>query len=483
MFRFVAAVDIGASSGRVILAGFDAVKRQLQLEEIHRFDNAPCPREGRDCWDFEAIYQEIVRGLSKIEERGVALESVGVDTWAVDFVLLDRAGKALGLPVSYRDHRTDGVMEKVHKALGRDEIYARTGIQFLQFNTLYQLQALISEQPEWLDQVDKLLMIPDYLHYRLCGQRSCEYTNATTTQLLNITTGQWDEALLKGINAPSSWFLPPIQPGSLLGEWISPRGNKVKVIAPATHDTGSAVAAAPLADAQTAYISSGTWSLMGIESRTPFNGADALRFNITNEGGVEGTFRVLKNIMGLWLIQGIRKELRELSFSDLVAAAKASPAGAFLINPNDDCFLNPPSMIDAIAEYCQRTGQGKPSSPGELARCVFESLALLYKQTMLELEQVSGLKIALIQIVGGGSNNAFLNQLTANFCQIPVATGPVEASALGNVCYQLKGLGLLSDLDDVRRLIRQEFGTGRCEPEGDSASFEPLWQQFLRVSV
>ncbi|MEO8411808.1 MAG: rhamnulokinase [Propionivibrio sp.] len=480
MIRYVAAIDVGASSGRVILAGFDAAARKLELEEIHRFENRPVQRDGHDCWDFEQILREIEHGLARIEERDVAIESIGVDTWAVDFVLLDAAGQQLGLTVAYRDHRTDRVMEQVWAKIPRAEIYARTGIQFLQFNTLYQLQALVDENPPWISQVDKLLLVPDYLHYRLCGQMSCEYTNATATQLLNIDTGQWDQKLLDCVGVPASWFLPPVQAGTVVGHWTSPQGRAVKVIAPATHDTGSAVAAAPLANARTAYISSGTWSLMGLESRTPLNPPQALAFNITNEGGVEGTFRVLKNIMGLWLIQGVRNELGNCSFADLVEAAKLAPAGAFLIDPNDSSFLNPPSMIAAIRSFCERSGQGTPSAPGQLARCVFESLALLYKQTMLELEQVAGLKIELIRIVGGGSNNAFLNQLTADFCEVPVATGPVEASALGNVCYQLKGLGLLENLDDVRQLIGEEFGTGSCQP-GPNTSIQTLWPRFQRI--
>lgn len=481
MIRFVAAVDIGASSGRVILAGFDDVQRLLHLEEIHRFENRLHQQAGHDCWDFEHIYREICNGLERIETRGFELDSIGIDTWGVDYVLLDRAGQPLGLPIAYRDHRTDGVMERVQAKIGREEIYSRTGIQFLQFNTLYQLQALMDENPAWLGQVDKLLLVPDYLHYRLCGQLSCEYTNATTTQLLNVHTGQWDTALLDSIGVPASWFLPPVQPGSVVGNWISPKGRAVKVITPATHDTGSAVAAAPLANERTAYISSGTWSLMGLESRTPLTGPDALACNITNEGGVEGTFRVLKNIMGLWLIQGVRNELGDCSFAELVVAARAVPAGAYLIDPNDASFMNPPSMIEAIQNFCLRSGQGKPVTPGELARCVFESLALLYKQTMAELEQVSGCKFDLIQIVGGGSNNAFLNQLTADYCRVPVATGPVEASALGNICYQLKGLGLLADLNDVRELIRKDLGADRCQPAVNTSELNTHWQRFQRI--
>ena len=481
MSHFVAAVDIGASSGRVILAEFDAGQRQLKLKECYRFENALHRLDGHDCWDLEHIYREICAGLALIDADGIQLDAIGIDTWGVDFVLLDAEGQMLGLPVAYRDARTNGVMAQVQAKVSRPEIYARTGIQFLQFNTLYQLQALKNANPAWLEQVDALLLIPDYLHYRLCGVKSCEYTNASTTQLLNVSTGQWDDTLLEKIEIPATWFLPPVQPGSVLGTWTSPSGHEVSVIAPATHDTGSAVAAAPLADAHTAYISSGTWSLMGLESRTPLTSPTALDFNLTNEGGVEGTFRVLKNIMGLWLIQRVRAELGNVSFAELVDAAQAASAGASLINPNDAAFLNPPSMIGAIQQFCAQTAQPVPATPGELARCVYESLALLYKQTLQELEHVADFKIKLIQIVGGGSNNAFLNQLTADYCQIPVATGPVEASALGNICYQLKGLGLLHDLADIRELIRSEFSTGQCLPGAETPQQQQHWQRFQQI--
>ena len=481
MVYHVAAIDVGASSGRVMLAAFDPARRSIDLQEVHRFENHIVRNDGHDCWDFERTLSEIVTGLNQIEARGIELSSIGVDTWAVDYVLLDADGRPIGPTVSYRDHRTDGMMEVVQRKISREEIYARTGIQFLQFNTLYQLQALFDSRPAWINRVARLLLVPDYLHFRLCGAQSCEYTNATATQLLNIDTGDWDEVLLAAIGAPRAWFLPPQPAGSVLGHWRTPQGREVKVIAPATHDTGSAVAAAPLADAHTAYISSGTWSLMGIESRTPVKGPEALRANITNEGGVEGTYRVLKNIMGLWLLQRVRIELGVGAFADLVDAAAAAPAGRFLINPNDDSFLNPPVMIRAIRNFCRRTGQGAPATPGELARCVLDSLALLYRQTMQEIEVAAGMRIALIQIIGGGSNNRLLNQLTADYCQVPVETGPVEASALGNVCYQLKGLGLLRDLAEVRELVSGHLASTRYEPAGNTAFIESSWQRFLCV--
>jgi rhamnulokinase len=481
MTMHVAAVDIGASSGRIMLAEYNENRRKLHLTEAYRFENRLCRRGGHDCWDLDGLFNEILKGLAKIERDGILLESVGIDTWGVDFVLLDKQGEVLGLPVAYRDHRTDGMMERVHAETSRAEIYFRTGIQFLQFNTLYQLRALLDEKPEWIGRADKLLMVPDYLHYRLCGKMACEYTNATTTQLVNVFTGRWDHALLQRLDIPAQWFTTPVQAGTHLGDWISPAGRKVKVIVPATHDTASAVAATPLFDERTAYLSSGTWSLLGLESQYPMNGRAALACNLTNEGGVESTFRVLKNIMGLWLIQRVREELNGPGFAELVAAAEVAEPFRFLVNPNDDRFLNPPSMVGAIRDFCEETGQGCPESPGELARCVFESLAFVYCQTVGDLELVAKRKLERVHIVGGGCNNAFLNQLTADFCQLPVSTGPVEASALGNVCYQLIGLGLLADLDDVRHLVRQEFCSDIYKPRLDPNVLETRRLQFRRL--
>jgi rhamnulokinase len=482
MTTYVAAVDIGASSGRIMVAAYDEMRRTVQMHEACRFENRIHQRQGRDCWDLDGLYRNILAGLGKIEQDGIDLDAVGVDTWGVDFVLLGRDGQPVGEPVSYRDHRTDGAMEAVHATIPPDEIYFRTGIQFLQFNTLYQLYALLRERPDWLAQVEHLLMIPDYLHYRLCGTAACEYTNATTTQLVNVYTGDWDRSLLARLGVPPHWLSRPVQPGTVLGHWMTPKGRAVKVIAPATHDTASAVAATPLFDERTAYISSGTWSLMGLESQYPMNSRAARACNLTNEGGVDSTFRVLKNIMGLWLIQRVRDELGRYSFADLAAAAETAEPFRYLVNPNDDRFLNPVSMIDAIRAYCRETGQGEPQQPAELARCVFESLAFLYRRTVADLEQVANRKIERIHIVGGGCNNRLLNQLTADFCQLPVDTGPSEASALGNICYQLIGLERLADLDEVRQMIGRTFCGERFLPrQAFSVPGEAAWRTFCRL--
>jgi len=324
--------------------------------------------------------------------------------------------------------------------------------------------------------------MPDYLQYRLCGTQTCETTNASTSQLISVKTQSWDIDLLRSLGIPLHWFLPLTQPGTVIGEWVSPNGSRVKVITPATHDTASAVLAVPLEDEDSVYISSGTWSLMGIESDIPYCDERALAANFTNEGGVDGTYRVLKNIMGLWLIQRLRDAYPELSFADLVAQAEDCTPFAYLINPNDDRFLNPASMQQAIADYCRETGQGEPQTAGEFARCIFESLAFLYRQTLEALTALTGRQYKRIHIVGGGSKNDFLNQLCADFCQLPVHTGPIEASALGNITCQLRALGHLADRKAIRALIRKEFSGQTLQPRTDYAeSIEPNWIRFQQL--
>ncbi len=482
MELFVAAVDLGASSGRVLLACYGAAQHTLGIEEIHRFENGFVHRDGHDCWDIDDLVAQINIGLERIIDRGITLTSVGVDTWGVDFVLVDAKGKLLGQAVAYRDHRTDGVMEEVARIIPRAELYARTGIAFMQFNTIYQLVALKRENPDWLPRAQTLLLTADYLHYRLCGAKSCEYTNASTSQLLSLKSNTWDFDLIKTLGLPTQWFPPLNQPGSEIGGWVSRSGQWVKVITPATHDTASAVIAAPLEDEFTVYISSGTWSLMGIESLVPYNDARALAANFTNEGGADGTYRVLKNIMGLWLIQRVRDAFPTFSFSDLAVQAENAEPFRYLINPNDDRFLNPPSMLEAIQEFCRETGQGEPLDAGAVARCVFESLAFLYRRTLDELTTITGQHYTQIQIVGGGCKNEFLNQLCADFCQLPVHTGPVEASALGNITCQLRALGQLADRTAIRQLIRKEFSGQTVLPRTENSSAaDQHWQRFQNL--
>ncbi|MBN3152484.1 rhamnulokinase, partial [Pectobacterium brasiliense] len=453
----IVAVDLGASSGRVMLATLHTATQHLTLKEIHRFSNTLVFQDNHHQWDLTVLEGDILTGLHQIDAMGITPDSIGIDSWGVDYVLLDKDGQRVGLPYSYRDHRTDGVMATVTAELGREAIYQRTGIQFLPFNTLYQLKALCDTSSYDLNQVAHLLMIPDYFHYRLTGSLVCEYTNASTTQLLNLEQKTWDSELLDYLGIPRRWLSDPVQPGHAVGNWTAPSGQQIPVTAVATHDTASAVVGAPLLSRDSAYLSSGTWSLMGIESDTPFNSPQALAANITNEGGVDGTYRVLKNIMGLWLLQRVCQERDIKDLGTLIQSAAALPAFVSLINPNDDRFINPPSMHQAIRDYCREHGQPVPQSDAELARCIFDSLALLYRQVVLELGELRHAPIRQLHIVGGGSQNAFLNQLCADVCQIPVLAGPVEASTLGNIGCQLMALDAVTDLAAFRHMLTHNF--------------------------
>ncbi|ORM73573.1 rhamnulokinase [Pantoea wallisii] len=466
--RSIVAIDLGASSGRVMLAQWASASQQLSLREVHRFANQRVRRAGYDCWDLDVLEQEIRAGLQQLDDEGIVPDSIGIDTWGVDLVLLDAQGERVGEAVSYRDPRTDGQMAQAMADLGQQAIYQRTGIQFLPFNTLYQLRALHLQQPDWQAQVRYALMIPDYLHYRLTGQMNWEYTNATTTQLLNIQRGEWDSELLAWAGVDAAWFGTPRPPGNTVGYWTSASQRRIPVIAVATHDTASAVLATPLMQDDAAYLSSGTWSLMGIESLQPCLSDAALHANFTNEGGAEG-YRVLKNIMGLWLLQRVCSELHISDLCQLIAETTREPACRTLINPNHARFINPDSMVQEIQNACAEQLMPIPHTAAALARTIFDSLALLYRQTVLELNQLRGTPLRQLHIVGGGSQNPLLNQLCADACQLTVLAGPVEASTLGNVGCQLIALGELRDVADLRRAIRHNFPLETFEPLKNSA--------------
>ncbi|NQE80015.1 rhamnulokinase [Pantoea ananatis] len=466
--RNIVAIDLGASSGRVMLAQWTSDNQQIALREVCRFANQRVQRSGYDCWDLDRLEQDIRAGLQQLDDEGIVPDSMGIDTWGVDLVLLDADGHRVGEAVSYRDKRTEGLMARAIDDLGQQAIYQRTGIQFLPFNTLYQLRALHLQQPDWQARVKYALMIPDYLHYRLTGKMNWEYTNATTTQLLNIQSGEWDRDLLDWAGVDSAWFGTPHAPGNNVGYWASASGKRIPVIAVATHDTASAVLATPLMHDDAAYLSSGTWSLMGIESLQPYVNATALQANITNEGGAEG-YRVLKNIMGLWLLQRVCSELNIRDLPLLIADAAKQPACRSLIDPNHPRFINPDNMVQAIQHACAEQAMPIPHTAAALARTLFDSLALLYRQTMLELGQLRGTPLRQLHIVGGGSQNPLLNQLCADACQLPVIAGPVEASTLGNVGCQLIALGELRDVADLRRCISRNFPSDIFEPLDNSA--------------
>ncbi len=478
-FRHCVAVDLGASSGRVMLASYHREQRTLQLREIHRFVNCLQKQDGFDCWDIDTLEAEIRTGLNKVCEEGIHIDSIGIDTWGVDYVLLDGNGNRVGLPVSYRDRRTDGVMAHALAQLGKAEIYGRSGIQFLPFNTLYQLRALVEQQPELVANVAHALLIPDYFSYRLTGQMNWEYTNATTTQLVNINSDSWDENLLNWTGASRDWFGTPTHPGNVIGHWTCPQENAIPVVAVASHDTASAVIAAPLASQDAAYLSSGTWSLMGFESKTPYTSDTALAANITNEGGAEGRYRVLKNIMGLWLLQRVLKEQRISDLTALIGEAETLPACRFLINPNDERFINPANMSAEIQAACRETVQPVPESAADLARCIFDSLALLYAEVLHELATLRGKPFSQLHIVGGGCQNHLLNQLCANACGITVLAGPVEASTLGNIGIQLVTLDELADVDQFRQVVTGNYGltTFIPHPDHEIARYRTQFQQ------
>jgi rhamnulokinase len=467
---------MGAGSGRVILA--ELADGHLSLTEAHRFET-PLTLDattGYQCWDVDAIEANMRIGLDKAD-RLAPLDSVGCDSWGVDFVLLGEDRRRVGLAVAYRDLRTEGMMDAVFSRMTPREIYRRTGIHFQPYNTLYQLAATAERHPDWLRRARHLLMMPDYLHFCLSGVISNEYTIATTTQLLNLATRDWDADLLAIAGVAPGLMVKPVESGTAIGVVkLTADGRTVRVIAPGGHDTASAVAAAPLNGPDDAFLSSGTWSLMGVESPTPYADAAAHRFNFGNEGGVCGRYRVLKNMMGLWLIQRIRKELGSPAFADLVAAAAAAPAWASIVNPDDPRFLNPVSMTDTLRTIAVENGDPAPEGLGALARCVFDSLALGYRRVKEDLETLRGRPLKHICVIGGGSQNGLLNQLCADACQIPVSAGPVETSALGNACVQMMALGAVHSLDEARALVRRSFDVTDIVP--GPAVPEAVWLRF-----
>jgi len=470
------AIDLGAGSGRLVSGQVRDGRWILTEEARFRTPAKIDANGGYQCWDTDEILRELGKQLGRILARG-ELASLGVDSWGVDYVLLDEELREVGAPVCYRDKRTAGVMERLAQRIPRKEIYRRTGIQFLTFNTLYQLAACVEQEPDWINAAAHFLMIPDYLHFKLCGVLSNEYTNATTTQMCGLN-GEWDPVLMDAIGLRRSLMRKPIPAGTILGGGTG-AASGVQVIAPATHDTGSAVAGTPLESPDEAYISSGTWSLMGIESKFPIASAEALQMNFTNEGGLEGRFRVLKNIMGMWPIQRICEEHQVSDLAALVTEAGEARAWRSVIDVNDPEFLNPDSMTESVRAYCRESGQPVPESPAELARCVYDSLALSYRKVKEELEALRDRKLRTIRIVGGGCQNRLLNQLCADACGLPVIAGPVEASALGNLSAQMMALGAIGSLDEARTLIRaslemQEFRPSSSVPNRAIECFEEL---------
>ena len=420
MEKYFLAVDIGASSGRHILG---CVKDgRMELEEIYRFPNGMKPVDGQLCWDVEELFAHIKAGMKRCKELGKIPVSLGIDTWAVDYVLLDEHDRIVGNTVGYRDGRTKGMDTLVYQKIPLEELYQRTGIQKQIFNTIYQFMAVKEQHPEYLETAKTMLMIPDYFHYRLTGVKKQEYTNATTTQLVNPRTNTWDYELIERLGYPREWFGPLSMPGTVVGE-LTPKlqaevGFTCQVVLPATHDTGSAVLAVPSNAWDVLYISSGTWSLMGTERMEADCSLESMKRNFTNEGGYEYRFRYLKNIMGLWMIQSVKKELaaagQDYSFGELCQMASQETISS-LVDCNDDCFLAPESMIQAVKDFCEKEGQQVPETPAQLGAVIYNSLARCYGETVRELEQVTGKHYGQVHIVGGGANADYLNRLTARY--------------------------------------------------------------------
>ena len=481
--KYYLAIDIGASSGRHILGHVEDGK--LVLEEIHRFDNKQVHRNGHDCWDMDNLWAGIVDGLKACKALGKIPSTVGIDTWAVDYVLLDRDGKQLGDAVAYRDSRTEGMDKAVEGIVPPTELYARTGIQKQIFNTIYQLTALKREHPEQLEQAENLLMIPDWFNYRLTGVKKQEYTNATSTNLVNAAEKRWDMELIERLGLPAKLFGELSVPGTVVGELTEEMqeivGFNTNVILPATHDTGSAFLAVPARDENAVYLSSGTWSLLGVENEKPITSEASRLQNFTNEGGAWYRFRYLKNIMGLWMIQSIRRELngtayvagreskyatgRAWSFPDLIGEAKGAADFPSVVDANDGGFLAPDSMIDAIKAYCEKSNQPVPESVGEIMQCVYRSLSKCYKDAIAGLSALTGKTYTSVNIVGGGCQDMYLNQMTANATGLPVYAGPVEGTAIGNLIVQMIAGGEFDSLQTARDAIRKSFDIKEIKPQ------------------
>lgn len=476
------AVDIGASGGRHILGTVE--DGRIRLEEVYRFENRQRVSGGHDCWDMEALWGHILAGLRACKAAGRIPDSMGIDTWAVDFLLVDSQGLPVGDAVSYRDKHTENIRREVERVLPFSEHYARTGIQYQPFNTVYQLAALQREHPDQLDQANRLLMLPDYFHFRLTGRMAGEYTNATSTALVNARTKTWDPELLDRLGLPARLFGPLHPPGTSLGgftrEIREAVGFDCQVVLPATHDTASAFLAVPARDENAVYLSSGTWSLLGVENPAPVTTPESMAANFTNEGGYEYRYRYLKNIMGLWMLQSVRRELNGVSyvegretvagsgrvwtFPDLIAEAESCGPFPSTVDVNDSRFLSPPSMLEEVRAACRERGGQIPESVGEVMQCIYQSLAACYRGAVAELSALTGRTYTAIHIVGGGCQDDYLNRLTAQATGLPVLAGPVEGTALGNLLAQMLANHEYPSLAAARAAIRESFTIKEVQP-------------------
>lgn len=485
----ILAVDLGASSGRVLLGRWDGAR--FSLGEVHRFPNRQVAIGTHQYWNILGLWNEICAGLARYAaDVGEPLAGLGVDTWGVDYALLDRNGNLIDNPITYRDDRTIGMIDAVAKQIGPAQVFERTGIQVLPFNTLYQVYSMAQAHDPRLERASTMLMIPDLLHYWMTGSKAVEYTNASTTQMLDCRTHTWANDMLDRLGIPSTMLPDLIAPGSALGPLRSSvaaaaglRGT-VPVIAPATHDTASAVAAIPGLDNRSAYISSGTWSLIGVERPTPITDARARALNVTNEGGVANTVRLLKNVAGMWLLEECRRVWqlhgRGYAWDELQHAALNSRPFAALVNPDHPTLLNPPDMPAALRALCTQTGQNAPQSVGEHVRCCLESLALAYRLVIDGMEALVGEPIEVVRVVGGGSQNRLLCQWTADACGRTVVAGPAEATALGNMLVQAIAAGHIRDIGEGRAAIAASFEPQTYYPR-DTDRWNEALQRFSRL--
>ena len=482
--RHFVAIDLGATSGRVILATINGGK--IEMEEVHRFPDTIIQMQGHFYWDLPAIYKSVLEGLRNVAERGVKVESIGIDTWGVDFAFFGSDGELLRLPYCYRDPHTVGAPDEFFKRMPRKELYEKTGIQIMNFNSVFQLDTLRRNNCSAMAATDKILFIPDALAYLLTGEQITEYTIASTAQMIDPRTKQWDADILSLLGLTPEHFGPITMPGEQIGvlteEVQSLTGfGAVPVVAVASHDTGSAVAGTQLDGDDAAYLSSGTWSLMGIESREPIISERSFALNFTNEGGIEGTIRVLKNICGMWLLERSRTEWEEMSYGDLIAAAEEAEPFRSLINPDAACFANPKSMTEAIKEYCEATGQPVPASVGEFVRCIFESLALRYRQVVDMLNEFSPKPLSRMYVIGGGARNNMLNQYTANATGLHIETGSAEATALGNVMMQAKWAGVVDSIVQMRAMIAESLAGRHSFEPSNTSEWDEAYEKYLKV--
>ena len=482
----ILAFDFGASSGRAMIGSYDGNK--IDIREIHRFSNDPVKVNGTLYWDTLRLFYEIKQGINKAVLDG-GFDSIGIDTWGVDFGLLDKDGYLLENHVNYRDSRTDGMLEKAFEKFPKEEMYAKTGIQLMNLNTVFQLLSLAENRPELLERAHTLLFTPDLFNYLLTGVKKTEYTIASTSQLLDPWKRDWCPEVFERLGLPARILTEIVRPGTIVGKLSDDiceelNAPKADVIAITSHDTASAVVAVPAKDKDFVYISCGTWSLMGIESDEPIVNEKSVRYNLTNEGGYEGKIRFLKNIMGLWLIQESRRQwIREgaqVSYADLEREALAVEPMRCFVDPDAPEFAPPGNMPKRVQDFCRATGQYVPQTRGEIMRCIYESIAMKYRYTLAQLEDVAEKKFSSINVVGGGTKDRLLCQLAANACKVPVIAGPIEATVLGNVAVQLMALGEISSLKDARQIVANSFDTIEYQPV-DTQKWDESYQQFVKI--